>query len=75
MLELSQKMTMFKLQKKRTKNNLWISAKALHAHLQTLTKTHAKFQKDAVKIVGGIVFTRVEMICKGQSDRQTDAPG
>ena len=36
--------------------NLRITAKC-HAHLQTLTKTPAKFQKDLAKIVE-VVFTR-----------------
>ena len=50
--------------KKRTKTNLWITAK-FHTHLQTLTKTPAKFQKDLGNIVGGVAFTRFY-------DRQTD---
>ena len=41
--------------KKVTKINLRITAKR-HAHLQTLTKTSAKFQKDLTKIVGGGVL-------------------
>ena len=53
-----------------TKINLRITAKR-HAHLQTLTKTSAKFQKDLTKIVGGVVFTRVDAI----RDRQTGAIG
>ena len=32
-----------------------------HAHLQTLTKAHAKIQKDPGKIVGGRAFTRYPM--------------
>ena len=36
---------------KRTKINLRITAEC-HAHLQTLTKTFAKFQKDLGKTVG-----------------------
>ena len=39
------------------KINLRITAKC-HAHLHTLTKTHAKFQKDPAKTVGGVAFTR-----------------
>ena len=39
-----------------------------HAHLQTLTKTSAKFQKDWTKIVGGAVVTRNPVsICFGRS--------
>ena len=29
-----------------------------HTHLQTLTKTPAKFLKDPAKTVGGVAFTR-----------------
>ena len=47
---------MFKLQKKETKINLRITAKH-HAHLQTLTKTPAKFQKDLAKTVRRVSFT------------------
>ena len=42
-----------------------------HAHLQTLAKTPAKFQKDPAKTAGGVAFTRVDTFCDGQSDRQT----
>ena len=39
-----------------------------HAHLQTLTKTPAKFQEYPAKIVGEIAFTRYPMtICFGRS--------
>ena len=57
-----------------TKINLRITAKP-HAHSQTLTKTHAKFQKDPAKSVGGVAFTRLYTIFDGQSNRQTDAQG
>ena len=40
-----------------TKNNLTIISKA-HAHLYTMEKTHAKFQNDWYKTVGGVVLTR-----------------
>ena len=44
-----------------------ITAKS-HAHIQTLTKTPAKFQKDPAKIVGGVAFTRYPMtLCFGRS--------
>ena len=43
--------------KKVTKINLRITAKG-HAHLQTLTNTHAKFQKDPGQTVGGVTFIR-----------------
>ena len=49
-------MTKFKLQKV-IKKYLKIKAKH-HAHLQTLTKPPAKFQKDLAKIVGEVAFTR-----------------
>ena len=45
---LSPKMTKSELRKKMTKINLRITAKR-HAHLQTLTKTPVKFQKDPGK--------------------------
>ena len=38
-----------------TKFNLRITAKC-HVHLQTLTKTPAKFQKDPGKIIGGVAL-------------------
>ena len=53
--------------KKVTKINVRITVKC-HAHIQTLTKTPAKFQKDPAKTVGGVAFTR---FCDGQSDRRT----
>ena len=40
-----------------TKINLRIISKP-HPHLQTMTKTPAKFQKDRHKIVGGVAHTR-----------------
>ena len=51
--------------------NLRITAKR-HAHLQTLTKILEKFQKDPAKIVEKVAFTRLDTICDGQSDEQTD---
>ena len=56
-----------------TKINLRITAKP-HAHLQTLTKTPAKFPKDTTKMVG-VAFTRLDTICDRQSDRQMDTQG
>ena len=41
------------------------------AHLQTLTKTPAKFLKDPVKIVGGVAFARLDTIYDGKSDGPT----
>ena len=35
-------------------NNLRITA-TCHAHFQTLTKLHAKFQKDLAEIVGDVI--------------------
>ena len=49
--------------------NLSITAKC-HAHLQTLTKTAAKFQKYPVKLIGGVGLTRLDKICDGQSEGQ-----
>ena len=49
-------MTKFKMRKKVTKINLRIISKP-HAHLQTMTKTPVKFQKDRHKTVGGVVHT------------------
>ena len=40
-----------------TNINLSITAKR-HAHLQILTKTSAKFQKDPAKTIRGVAFTR-----------------
>ena len=40
-----------------TKNNLTITFEA-HAHLHTMTKTHAKFQKDRYKTIRGVALTR-----------------
>ena len=45
--------------------NLRITAKC-HAHLQTLIETPAKFQKDMAKTIGGVAFTRLDIICDGQ---------
>ena len=42
--------------KKVTKINLRVISKC-HAHLQSLTKTPVKFQKDWEKIVGGVALT------------------
>ena len=53
-------MTKFKLLKKVTKINLRVISKC-HAHLQSLTKTTIKFQKDWDKIVGGVALTRYLM--------------
>ena len=52
-----------------TKFNLRITAK-FHAHLQTLTKTPVKFQKDPAKTVGEIAFTTypVSNCLKPQND-------
>ena len=71
LVEVEPKITKFKLRKQSDKNNLRITAKP-HAHLQTLTKTPAKFQKDPTKIVGGDALTRMDKICDGHSDRQLD---
>ena len=54
--KLSQKNDLVKLRKK-TKTILRFTAKR-HAHLQTLTKTPAMFQKDSSKTVGRVAFTR-----------------
>ena len=43
-----------------------------YAHLQTLTQTRAKFQKDQANIVGGVEFTNVDTFCDGQTDRGTE---
>ena len=43
-----------------TKINLRVISKC-HAHLQSLTKTPVKFQKDWDKIVGGVALTRYLM--------------
>ena len=40
-----------------TKINLRVMSKC-HAHLQSLTKTPVKFQKDWEKIVGGVALTK-----------------
>ena len=50
-------MTKSELRKKVVKINLRITAKR-HAHLQTLTKTPAKFHKSPAKTVGVVAFTR-----------------
>ena len=57
------------------KINLRITAKR-HAHRQTLTKPPAKFQKDPVKTVGGVAFTKfcdTVIRTDRQTDRQKDA--
>ena len=43
--------------KKVTKINLRVIS-ICHAHLQSLTKTPVKFQKDLDKIVGGVALTK-----------------
>ena len=43
-----------------TKIDLRVISKC-HAHLQSLTKTTVKFQKDWDKIVGGVALTRYLM--------------
>ena len=44
-----------------------------HAHLQTLTKTLAKLQKDPAKIVGGVEISRYYVsICFGRSQAKND---
>ena len=50
-----------------TKNNLRITT-IPHAHLQTLTKTPAKFQNYSAKIAGGIALTRLDTIRDVQTD-------
>ena len=50
-----------------TKNNQSITAKP-HAHLQTLTKTPAKFQKDQAKTVEVVEFTRIDTLCDSKTD-------
>ena len=54
--------------------NLRIKAKC-HGHLHTLIKIPAKFQNDPDEIVGGVAFTRLDVICDEQSDGQTDTQG
>ena len=41
-----------------------------HAYLQSLTKTHVKFQKDWDKIVGGVALTKYPL--KWWTDGRTD---
>ena len=53
-------MTKFQTVKKVTKIDLRAISKC-HAHLQSLTKTTVKFQKDWDKIVGGVALTRYLM--------------
>ena len=64
--------------KKVTKINLRVTSKC-HAHLQSLTKTPVKFQKDWDKIVGGLRSQsthlndgRTEGRTHGRTDGQTD---
>ena len=52
--------TLVQTVKKVTKINLTVISK-YHAHLQSLTKTPVKFQKDWDKIVGGVALTRYLM--------------
>ena len=66
-----------------TKINLKIISKS-HTHLQTMTKTSGKFQKDQHKTVGGVAHTRYPLSTyisgdgwldgqtDGWTDRQTD---
>ena len=53
-------MTKVQTVKKVAKINLRVISKC-HAHLQSLTKTPVKFQKDWDKIVGGVALTRYLM--------------
>ena len=59
--------------KKVTKIILRITA-TRHAHLQTITKQNLQIvKKDPAKTVGGVAFTRLDIICDTQSDgQQTD---
>ena len=57
LVEVEPKLIKFKRAKNVTKLNLRLTAK-YHAHLQALTKTPAKFQKDLVKTIGTVAFTR-----------------
>ena len=52
-----------------TKINLRIISKC-HAHLQSLTKTPVKFQKDWDKIVGGVALTKY-LLNDGRTDGRT----
>ena len=59
-----------------TKMNLRITAKC-HAHLQTLTKTPGKFQKDLANTIGGVAFTRFCDTdgCMGKNNMSPDPDG
>ena len=54
------KMTEFKLQNKSAINQSEDYSQR-HAHFHTLTKTYVKFQKDQVKTIGGVAFTRYQV--------------
>ena len=56
-----------------TKINLRTTAKG-HAHLQTLTKTPLKFQKDPAETVGGKLRSQ-DFVMDSQSAGQMDAQG
>ena len=61
--------------KKVTKINLRVISKC-HAHLQSLTKTPVKFQKDWDKIVGGAALTKYPLyhiMTNGRTEGRTDA--
>ena len=60
--------------KKVTKLILRVISKC-HAHLQSLTKTPVKFQKDWDKIVGGVALTKypLKSWTNGCTDARTDA--
>ena len=53
-----QKMTKFTKWKKWQKLIQWLYISKPHAHVQTMEKTCAKFQKDWYKIVWGVALTR-----------------
>ena len=61
LVEVEPKLTKFKLQKSERKNNVRTTANP-HAHLQTLTKTPAKFQKDLGKIVRGVAYRKIPSV-------------
>ena len=69
LVEVEPKMTKFENCKKSDKINLTITAKP-HAHIQILTKTPAKFQKDLAKMVG-VAFMHSQdtqcLLCFGRS--------
>ena len=53
------------------KNNFRILKKQ-YAYLQTILKTHVKFQKDWPKTVGGVADTRMVVGADGRTDGRTD---